>query len=85
MCVGHFLCNNYKQALQILSGEAAFNKLMRDQNIANVGVFDEWLAEERLYLLNLRREPLQETLVMENWQKLVNLGASEYVFPFTSI
>lgn len=58
---------------------------MRDQNIANVGVFDEWLAEERLYLLNLRREPLQETLVMEYWQKLVNLGASEYVFLLTSL
>lgn len=58
---------------------------MHDQNIANVGVFDKWLAEERVYLLNLRREPLQETLVMEYWQKLVNLGASEYVFLFTSI
>lgn len=58
---------------------------MRDQNIANVGVFDEWLTEERLYLLNLRREPLQETLVMEYWQKLVNLGASEYVFLLTSL
>ena len=58
---------------------------MHNQNIANVGVFDKWLAEERVYLLNLRREPLQETLVMEYWQKLVNLGASEYVFLFTSI
>ena len=85
MCVGQFLCNNYKQALEILSGEAAFNKLMRDQNIANVGVFDEWLSEERLYLLNLQREPLPETLVMEYWQKLVNLGASEYVFLLTSL
>ncbi|KIJ89764.1 hypothetical protein K443DRAFT_15807 [Laccaria amethystina LaAM-08-1] len=46
-------------------------------NIGNVGVFDEWLAEERLYLLNLQREPLQETLVMEYWQQLVNLGASD--------
>ena len=58
---------------------------MHDQNIANVNVFDRWLAEEHVYLLNLRREPLQETLVMEYWQKLVNLGASEYVFLFTSI
>ena len=58
---------------------------MRNQYIANAGVFDGWLAEECLYLLNLRREPLQETLVMEYWQKLVNLGASEYVFILTLI
>jgi len=58
---------------------------MHDQNIANVGVFNEWLADECLYLLNLQRELLQETLIMEYWQKLVNLGASEYGFPLTSI
>jgi len=56
---------------------------MCDQNIANVGIFDEWLADERLYLLNLQQELLQETLIMEYWQKLVNLGASKYVFPLT--
>ena len=58
---------------------------MRDQNITNTGVFDGWLAEEHLYLLNLQQEPLQETLVMEYWQKLVNLGASESVVLLTSI
>ena len=58
---------------------------MRDQNITNTGVFDGWLAEEQLYLLNLQQEPLQETLVMEYWQKLVNLGASESIVLLTSI
>jgi hypothetical protein len=52
---------------------------MHDQNIANVSVFQEWLAEEKAYLEGLSREPLQESLAMEYWQKLVNLGASEYV------
>ena len=52
---------------------------MHDQNIANVLVFQEWLAEEKAYLGGLSREPLQESLAMDYWQKLVNLGTSEYV------
>lgn len=69
--------NNYKQALGILSGEAAFIKQMRDQGVSNTSVFQDWLAEERVYLEGLSREPLTESLTMEYWQKLVNLGASQ--------
>jgi hypothetical protein len=54
---------------------------MEDLGIADVGVFDGWLAEEREYLLGLKREPEIETLQMEYYQKLVNLWASEYVPP----
>ena len=53
---------------------------MHDQNILTTSVFQDWLAEEKAYLEGLSREPLLESLVMEYWQKLVNLGASEYVF-----
>jgi hypothetical protein len=53
---------------------------MHDQNILGVSVFQVWLAEEKAYLEGLSREPLLESLAMEYWQKLVNLGASEYVF-----
>lgn len=74
--------NNYKQAINILNGEAAFDKQMRDQNIAGTSIFRDWLAEEQTYLQNLSREPLQESLTMEYWQKLVNLGASQYVIYF---
>jgi hypothetical protein len=69
--------NNYKQALGILGGEAAFIKQMRDQGVSNTSVFQDWLAEEKTYLEGLSREPLAETLTMEYWQKLVNLGASQ--------
>jgi hypothetical protein len=79
---GEFLVNNYKQAINILNGEAVFIKQMHDQNIADVSVFQDWLAEEKVYLEGLSREPLQESLTMEYWQKLVNLGASEYVILF---
>jgi hypothetical protein len=40
------------------------------------------LAEEKAYLEGLSREPLQESLTMEYWQKLVNLAASKYVIFF---
>lgn len=43
----------------------------------NESVFEEWLIEEREYLQGLRKEPEQETLQMEYWQKLVNLQGSE--------
>ena len=74
---GEFLVNNYKQAIGILNGEAAFVKQLHDQHIANTSVFQDWLAEEKAYLEGLSREPLLETLEMEYWQKLVNLGASQ--------
>ena len=69
--------NNYKQALGILGGEAAFIKQMSDQGISNMLVFKVWLEEEKAYLEGLAREPFVETLTMEYWQKLVNLGASQ--------
>jgi hypothetical protein len=50
---------------------------MHDQNIANTSVFHDWLAEEKVYLEGLSREPILESLEMEYWQKLVNLGASQ--------
>ncbi|KAI5994770.1 hypothetical protein EDD15DRAFT_2195902 [Pisolithus albus] len=63
-----FLMNNYKQALDLLSnGRATLERLMRELG---------WLDEERVYLKSLLREPVEETLQMEYWQRLVNLVAS---------
>ncbi|KAG6835989.1 hypothetical protein H0H93_012471 [Arthromyces matolae] len=75
-----FLVNNYKQAIAIVQGQPALEKQMVDQNIANAGIFKQWLEEERSYLTGLQREPLQETLEMEYYQKLVNLEASRKSF-----
>ncbi|KAG6818274.1 hypothetical protein H0H93_006352 [Arthromyces matolae] len=77
---GTFLVNNYKQAIAIVKGQPALEKQMVDQNIANAGIFKQWLEEERSYLAGLQREPLQETLEMEYYQKLVNLEASRKSF-----
>jgi hypothetical protein len=71
------LYNNYKQALDILDdGTAALPKLMQDLRVADVGVFERWLDDEKAYLVGLTREPEEETLQMEYWQRLVNLAAS---------
>ncbi|KAG6826205.1 hypothetical protein H0H92_000724 [Tricholoma furcatifolium] len=64
--------NNYRQALELLAGHAALQKAMSDNNIPSTDVFSQWLAEERAYLTSLKAEPVQETLEMEYYQKLVN-------------
>ncbi|KAJ7823422.1 hypothetical protein B0H14DRAFT_3730239 [Mycena olivaceomarginata] len=40
-------------------------------------VFEMWLEKEKVYLNALRKEPEQETLQMEYYQKLVNLQDQE--------
>ena len=70
--------NNYKQALDILKGEAALQKTIADQAIdGSEATFQGWLLEERTYLKNLQKEPLQEMLEMEYLQKLLDWHGAE--------
>ncbi|KAG6819853.1 hypothetical protein H0H93_007997 [Arthromyces matolae] len=71
-----FLVNNYQQSLEILDGEDALHTAMTQQGIAGVEVFHRWLEEERSYLCSLAKEPIEETLEMDYYQKLVNLYAT---------
>ncbi|KAG2031492.1 hypothetical protein BDR03DRAFT_986359 [Suillus americanus] len=72
-----FLYNNYKQALDILhDGNAALPKLMQELKVGDVSIFERWLEDEKAYLVSLMREPEEETLQMEYWQRLVILAAS---------
>jgi len=72
------LLNNYRQALGILeSGLQALAQAMADLHILDNSVFKTWLTEEREYLEGLCKEPEEETLQMEYWQKLVNLQGSK--------
>jgi hypothetical protein len=50
---------------------------MKDLGISDASVFEAWLVEERTYLQGLKKEPAEETLQIEYYQKLVNLWASE--------
>jgi hypothetical protein len=78
MFVATFLYNNYKQALGILrDGQTTLPQLMRELGITDNNVFENWLAEERAYLMSLNQEPKHKTLQMEYWQKLVNMTASK--------
>ncbi|KAG6862606.1 hypothetical protein C0991_011258 [Blastosporella zonata] len=45
---------------------------MKDQGIGSTDIFHRWLEEEQVYLTSLKKEPVQETLEMEYYQKLVN-------------
>jgi len=76
--IATFLLNNYKQALEILnSGPQALAQAMLDLGIPDESVFEVWLEEEQAYLQGLQKEPEEETLQMEYWQKLVDLQASK--------
>jgi hypothetical protein len=48
--------------------------------VQDVSVFEDWLKLEKACLDELSTEPLEETLKMEYYQKLVNLDEAEYVF-----
>jgi hypothetical protein len=73
-----FLYNNYKQALDIISdSRVTLPKLMHDLNVTHESIFEDWLTEEKTYLQGLRTEPEDETLQMEYFQRLINLGASK--------
>ncbi|KAJ7785440.1 hypothetical protein B0H14DRAFT_3095663 [Mycena olivaceomarginata] len=80
-----FLCNNYRQALGILKTAPALRAWMRQEGVAGVETFHEWLEEEKTYLLGLKAaaKTNTETLEMEYIQKLVNLGESQRVMELT--
>ncbi|KAG2362677.1 hypothetical protein BDR07DRAFT_1451032 [Suillus spraguei] len=76
--LSNFLHSNYKQALDILAnGEAILPKVMEDLGVEDESTFERWLEDEKVYLKGLTREPEDETLHMEYWQRLVNLRASQ--------
>ena len=77
--LGDFLVSNYKQALDILNRKDALKKMMIDQGIQGLEVFDQWLEEERAYLYALSKEPAHETLEMDYYAALVVLQVNEYI------
>jgi hypothetical protein len=75
--LGSFLLNNYKQALEILDTRSAVNSALVKVGARDMGMVKDWLKEEEEYLKGLSKEPLEETLEMEYYKLLLNLGASE--------
>src|SRR6266550_903259 len=70
---GRFLVNNYKQAVEILRSEPTLLTAMQAQGISDINIFTDWLEEERQYLEGLKQEPVQDTLEMEYYRRLVVL------------
>ncbi|KAJ7707057.1 hypothetical protein B0H14DRAFT_3643874 [Mycena olivaceomarginata] len=64
--------NKYRRALKIKAGLPALQDAMRSLNVESRDVFETWLAKEKQYLRSLSKEPMEETLEMEYYQKLVN-------------
>jgi hypothetical protein len=52
---------------------------MRDLGVESRDVFEIWLEKEKAHLAKLSKEPVEETLEMEYYQKLVNLRDAECV------
>ncbi|KAJ7902392.1 hypothetical protein B0H13DRAFT_2274934 [Mycena leptocephala] len=71
------LCNKYRRALKIKATYQTLRDTMRELRVASRAEFEGWLAKEKAHLRTLSNEPLQETLEMEYYQKLVNLGDIE--------
>ncbi|KAG6825030.1 hypothetical protein H0H92_005057 [Tricholoma furcatifolium] len=61
-----------KLTLELLAGQDVLEKTMSDQGIESTDVFHQWLKEEREYLMSQTKEPVQESLEMDYYQKLVN-------------
>ncbi|KAJ7109052.1 hypothetical protein C8R43DRAFT_905012 [Mycena crocata] len=80
------LANKYKRALEVKSTAPALADAMRDLGVETTETFKEWLAREKEVLESLTREPLEETLQMEYYQKLVNLEEQTWVeFPVQTV
>ncbi|KAF8158816.1 hypothetical protein K438DRAFT_1910014 [Mycena galopus ATCC 62051] len=68
------LCSKYRRALEVLATQPAQREAMRRLGVTSPAEFEDWLEKEKTHLKGLSKEPLQETLEMEYYQKLVNLA-----------
>jgi hypothetical protein len=63
--------------LKIKQGLPALHDAMRALNVSTRDVFETWLTKEKEYLQSMKKEPEEETMEMDYYQKLVNLHHSE--------
>ncbi|KAF8210249.1 hypothetical protein K438DRAFT_1570121 [Mycena galopus ATCC 62051] len=67
----------YRRALKIKDTLLLLRETMASLGVELRSVFETWLEKENIYLESLSKEPVQETLQMEYYQKLVNLADHE--------
>ena len=76
--LGHFLCNNFNQAVKNLSSLLA--QLEATRNILNLKsdeIFLDWCREEKAYLVTLKKEPPSDILAMQYLDVLKKLCTTE--------
>ncbi|KAJ7280620.1 hypothetical protein C8J57DRAFT_1500837 [Mycena rebaudengoi] len=71
------LASKYRRALEIKQTSSMFQEEMCHLGVGARAEFAGWLAAEKAYLKSLSKEPEQETLQMEYYQKLINLQDTE--------
>ncbi|KAK0457967.1 uncharacterized protein EV420DRAFT_1270846 [Desarmillaria tabescens] len=67
-----FLCNNYRQALDIIDDYPALQNSMQELGVTDEKEFEAWLSEEEAYLSGLQRELPEETIEMEYYTRLIH-------------
>ncbi|KAJ7736214.1 hypothetical protein DFH07DRAFT_870697 [Mycena maculata] len=73
------LCSKYRRALEIKATYGSLRTAMQDLGVESQDIFETWRAKEKAHLLTLSKEPAEETLEMEYYQKLVNLKEADYI------
>ncbi|KAF8209728.1 hypothetical protein K438DRAFT_1959963 [Mycena galopus ATCC 62051] len=71
------IANKYRRALKIKQGPPALHAAMKSLGVTAREEFAAWLGKEKQYLRTLTKEPIQETMEMECYQKLVNYRDNE--------
>ncbi|KAJ7795923.1 hypothetical protein B0H14DRAFT_3093466 [Mycena olivaceomarginata] len=69
--------NKYRRALKIKQGLPALQEAMKSLGVSTRDVFETWLEKEKEYLRAMKKEPLEETMEMEYYEKLVQYNDSE--------
>lgn len=84
LCLVTYIRGRYTQALDILKDGSRALEVSKAKLgiIGREGIFEEWLLEEKNYLQNLAKEPPQETLQMEYYQRLNHLWQCKWVYLF---
>ncbi|KAJ7200512.1 hypothetical protein GGX14DRAFT_466331, partial [Mycena pura] len=67
------LAKKYRRALEIKRTLPLLRDTMASMGVESRSVFETWLEREKEFLNSLTKEPEEETLQMEYYQKLVNL------------
>ena len=83
--IGHFLLNNYKQALEVIHDMPIRIATLTSEQLITDVQFTQWLEDERLYLESRKSEPEADMLAMEYVQLLQKYYDTRYAWCLESV